>query len=120
MKEAIENPFDEQGREWFIPPCANEIRVASDWERVIRNPDFRTRTDRDFKCISYGQGPDGDMIVNCIGDGEECQGGEVIVDRHDILQDRMPLTTAALRGICEARRMYYSEHGFVRPHEVTD
>lgn len=114
-----EDPFDQHGREWFIPPCVTEIRVASDGERTTRNPDFRTRTSKDFQLISYGQGYDGGMLVTCIGT-EHCSGGTENVDRHDLLQDRMPDTTMAIRGICTARRMFYSDYGFVKPHEVTD
>lgn len=120
MAVPIENPFDDKDREWFIPPCAQEIRVASDIDRVNLNPDFRTRLDEDFCHISYGQGPDGDMIVKCTGDGGNCPGATVVVDRHDILTDRMPRTTEALRAVCRAETMYFSDHGFVKPHDVFD
>lgn len=115
-----ENVRGEQGREWFIPPCVAEIRVASDRHRTDRNADFRTRTSRDFQLISYGQGYDGGMLVTCIGK-EECAGGVENVDRHDLQQDKMPETTAAMRGICTARKMFcVSRPGFLTTHEVVD
>jgi|GEM_PF-3194926 hypothetical protein len=115
------NVIDEQGREWFIPPCAKEIRVAhSNQDRVTRNPDFRERTRSDFKLISYQNNGDGGMLVTCLGE-EACKGGTVRVeDRHDLERDRMPETTEALRQICTSSCMYYSDHGIVRPHEVIE
>ncbi len=120
MTVSVEQPFDDQGREWFIPPCAKEIRVAADNDRVNLNPDFRARKEEDFRHISYGQGPDGDMIVKCVGDVGKCPGGIVTVDRHDILTDRMPQTTVALRKLCTSETMFFSDHGFVKPHGVVD
>ncbi len=115
-----ENTFDEQGREWFIPPCVAELRTASDRDRVERNADFRSRNDRDFQLVSFGQGYDGGMLVTCVGK-EECSGGVQNVDRHDILQDKMPETTIAMRGICTARKMFYTiRPGFLTTHEVAD
>lgn len=114
-----ENAFDADGREWFIPPCVKEIRVSSDGGRTKRNPDFRERTDKDYQLISYENAGDGDMILTCIGN-EECSGGKQNVDRHDLLQDRMPETTIAMRGICTAKNMFYSDHGFVKTHVVID
>jgi hypothetical protein len=120
IKFMSKNVFDKKGREWFIPPCAVEMRVACNEDRVARNPDFRTRTPRDFKLASYQNNGDGGMLVTCIGK-EACQGGTVRVDdRHDLLRDKMPETTEALRGICTSREMFYSDHGIIRPFEVMD
>lgn len=118
MSETI-RAVDANGTEWFIPPCVKELRVADDIQRTTRNADFRKRTSTDFQLVSYGQGYDGGMLVTCVGDGE-CEGGTLNVDRHDLLQDKMPETTVAMRGICTARTMFYSQNNFIRSHEATD
>jgi hypothetical protein len=114
MAKIANSRFTSDGLEWFIPPCIAEMRL-SDVYLEARNPSGRERGPRDFKLASFKSAGDGDAYVFCAGK-EDCAGGKIKIDRHDMSQPKMPEATEAMAAICTSATMHVSDHGFVGTH----
>jgi hypothetical protein len=102
-----------QSYEWeenFIPPCVLEVRLEHEANRAERNTAARAGEvgypAYSPLCVTYANTGDGDVLVTCPGNGSDCSGAEVKVDRHDLMQPRMPEVSTALGSICTSGRMY--------------
>lgn len=101
-----------------IPPCVIEMRLDHPNNRPARNPhppgaknDSYVYSDPSIRFRNAG---DGDMYVICPGNGTDCPGFRVRVDRHDTLLDKMPATTVALGALCTSHQMYYADGSLLR------